>query len=145
MSKGGTVSLRSRHREVWGKEWHWKRNLEGSRGMCWCWNTDPARRAIPIVSPWTMGSESLWSWETVNKGSVAKSPPRLTVLVLSHFSRVWLCDSMDCSPPGFSVHGNLQARILEWVAMPSSRGSSTHGNQTCISYISCTGRQVLYH
>ena len=32
-----------------------------------------------------------------------------------------LCDRMDCSPPGSSVHGILQARILEWVAMPSSR------------------------
>ena len=32
-----------------------------------------------------------------------------------------LWDPMDCSPPGFSVHGILQARILEWVAMPSSR------------------------
>ena len=31
-----------------------------------------------------------------------------------------LCDPTDCSPPGFSVHGILQARILEWVAMPSS-------------------------
>ena len=35
-----------------------------------------------------------------------------------------LCDPMDHSPPGSSVHGALQARILEWVAMPSSRGSS---------------------
>ena len=35
-----------------------------------------------------------------------------------------LCDPMDCSPPGSSVHGILQARILEWVAMSSSRGSS---------------------
>ena len=35
-----------------------------------------------------------------------------------------LCDPRDCSPPGSSVHGLLQARILEWVAMPSSRGSS---------------------
>ena len=42
--------------------------------------------------------------------------------MLSHFSRVLtLCDPMDCSPPGSSVHGILQARILEWVAMPSSR------------------------
>ena len=38
-----------------------------------------------------------------------------------------LCDPMDCSPPGSSVHGILQARILEWVAMPSSRGSSQPG------------------
>ena len=34
-----------------------------------------------------------------------------------------LCDPMYCSPPGSSVHGILQARILEWVAIPSSRGS----------------------
>ena len=33
-----------------------------------------------------------------------------------------LCDPMDCSPPGSSVHGTLQARILEWVAIPFSRG-----------------------
>ena len=35
-----------------------------------------------------------------------------------------LCNLMDCSPPGPSVHGILQARKLEWVALPSSRGSS---------------------
>ena len=35
-----------------------------------------------------------------------------------------LCDSVDCSPPGSSIHGILQARILAWVAMPSSSGSS---------------------
>ena len=39
-----------------------------------------------------------------------------------------LCDSMNCSPPGSSVHGILQARILEWVAIPSSRGSSQGSN-----------------
>ena len=38
-----------------------------------------------------------------------------------------LCDLMDCSPPGSSAHGILQVRILEWVAMPSSRGSSQPG------------------
>ena len=40
---------------------------------------------------------------------------------------------MGFSPPGFSVHGILQARILEWVAMPSSRGSSPPRNQTQVS------------
>ena len=44
-----------------------------------------------------------------------------------------LCDPMDCSPPGSSVHGILQARILEWVAMPSSRGSSKPRDQTVSS------------
>ena len=38
-----------------------------------------------------------------------------------------LCDPMDCSPPGFPIHGILQARILEWVIMPSSRESSQPG------------------
>ena len=65
--------------------------------------------------------------------------------VLSRFSHVRLCDPMDCSPPGSSVHGILQARIPESVAMPSSRGSSQSRDQTCISYIFCISRQVLYH
>ena len=39
---------------------------------------------------------------------------------------------MDCSPAGSSVHGIFQARILEWVAIPFSRGSSQPRNQTCI-------------
>ena len=44
--------------------------------------------------------------------------------MLSSFSCVWLRNPMDCSPPGSSIHGILQARILAWVAMPSSRQSS---------------------
>ena len=52
----------------------------------------------------------------------------LPVLSLRCAKSLQLCltfwDSMDCSPRGSSVHGILQARILEWVAMPSSRGSS---------------------
>ena len=46
------------------------------------------------------------------------------------------------SPPDSSVHWILQARILEWVVMPSYRGSSEIRDQT---HISCIGRQVLYH
>ena len=46
-----------------------------------------------------------------------------------------LCDLMDCSLPGFSVHGILQARILEWVAVPFSRESSQPRNQTQVSRI----------
>ena len=48
-----------------------------------------------------------------------------------------LCDPMDCSPPGSSDHGNLQARILEWVAMASSRGSSWPRDWTRVSCVSC--------
>ena len=58
-------------------------------------------------------------------------------------SSLTLCDPMDCGPPGCSVHGTLQARILEWVAMPSSRGSSRPRDRNRVSYVSCMGRQVL--
>ena len=44
-------------------------------------------------------------------------------------------DPMDCSPPGSSVYGILQARILEWVASPFSRGSSLPGDQMWVSCI----------
>ena len=56
-----------------------------------------------------------------------------------------LCNPMDCSPPGSSVHGILQARILEWVAISFSRGSSQPRDQTQVSCVSCIGRQILYH
>ena len=71
----------------------------------------------------------------------------LQACVLSRFSRVksTLCDPMDFSPPGSPVHGIFQARILEWVAMPSSRGPSQAKNRTCVSYVSGIGRRVLYH
>ena len=65
--------------------------------------------------------------------------------VLSDFTCVWLCDPMDYSPPGSSLHGYPQARILEWVAVPSSRGSSRPGNRTWVSYVSCIGRWAPYH
>ena len=56
-----------------------------------------------------------------------------------------LYDSMDCSLPGSSVHGILQERRLEWAAFPFSREASQLGDQTHVSYISCTGRRVCYH
>ena len=61
-----------------------------------------------------------------------------------------LCDPMDCSLPGSSVHGILQARVLEWVAMPFSRGSSWPRDQTQVSCIAgrfstiWTTREALY-
>ena len=53
--------------------------------------------------------------------------------------RLWFishsCSPMDCSPPGSSVHGISQVRILEWVAISFSRGSSRPWDQTCISCV----------
>ena len=56
-----------------------------------------------------------------------------------------LCDPLDCSLPGSFAHRILQARILEWVAISSSRRSSRPRDQTLISCVSCMGRWVLYH
>ena len=56
-----------------------------------------------------------------------------------------LCSPMDCSPPGSSVHGIFQARVLEQVAVFSSSGSFLPRDQTGVSCISCIGRRILYH
>ena len=70
-----------------------------------------------------------------------------------HANLLHLCltlwDPVDYSRPGFSVHGILQARTLEWVAMPSSRGSSQPGERTqglvlCLSHLLRCGR-ILYN
>ena len=74
-----------------------------------------------------------------------KTMPSLLVHDKSLHSCLTLCNPIDCSPAGSFVHGILQARILEWVAMPSSRGSSWPRDRTWVSYISCIGRWVLYH
>ena len=56
-----------------------------------------------------------------------------------------LCNPFDCSLPDSSVHGIFQARILEWVAISSSRASSQPRDQTLVSCVSCIGRWMLYH
>ena len=77
-----------------------------------------------------------------------RSNPQLLQWKCVHAKSLQSCltpwDPMDCSVSGSSVHGILQAGILEWVAMPSSRGSSRPRDRTCIFYFSCTVRWVLY-
>ena len=68
-------------------------------------------------------------WGCVCECSVAQSCPAL-------------CDPINCSPPGSSVHGISQARILEWVAISFSTGFSCSRDQTWVSSI---GRWILYH
>ena len=113
---------------------------------------------LPLSSGGTQGATSiLWIWLycfALEKHTYLRCTvmPMNTlshccaVYVLSHFSHVWLsCNTLDCSLPGSFVHGILQVKILEWVAMTSSRGSSWPRDQNCVSYISCVGRQMLYH
>ena len=81
----------------------------------------------------------MWVWSLSEPSKVA------LCCMLSRFSCVWLSATLWTiySPPGSSVHGVLQARILVWVAMPGSRGSSQLRDQTHVSYISCIGRWVF--
>ena len=88
------------------------------------------RKTGTVDTPCSSIWGSCWSWRKCKKESqVAQSCPTL-------------CETMDCSPPGSSVHGILQARILEWVAISFSRGSSRPRDQTRVSRI--VGR-CFYH
>ena len=69
----------------------------------------------------------------------------LIPLVLRCSVMSMLCDPMDDSLSGSSVPGILQTRILEWVAISSSRRFSQLRDETQVSYVSCIGRQILYH
>ena len=97
-------------------------------------------------------------WETPYSVTClqSQSPPSQSCFIslspLSHCmctkllqSCLTLCDPMDCSLPHSSVHGILQARILEWVAMSSSRGRSWPRNGTLISCISCIPVRLFIH
>ena len=72
--------------------------------------------------------------------AVYEKPTGNTIYVLATQSCLILGDPMDCSPPGSSVHGILQARILEWVAFPFSKGFSQSRDQT---QVSCIGGRLF--
>ena len=102
-------------------------------------------------------SWNIKTWEMTDHWIQERSPLRFTAwnsgqgglapLLLQLWIQVWACvylvshscpalwDLMDCSPPGSSVHGIPQARTLEWVALPFSRGSSQHRDWTQVSSI----------
>ena len=65
--------------------------------------------------------------------------------MLNHLSRVWLCDPMDHSSPASSVHGILQARILEWVAMPSSADLPSPRERTWVFCVTCIASRFFTH
>ena len=64
----------------------------------------------------------------------------ICILFYNHF----IATPWTIAPPGSSVHGIFQARILEWVAISFSRGSSWHRDRTCASCLSCIGQWILY-
>ena len=100
----------------------------------------------PSVGEWI---SKLWYIHTVEYHlAIERNKPLKYItwhMTWSRFSRVCLYGTMDCSLPGSSLHGVLQARTLEWAAMPSSRGSSQPRDRTCVSKVPHIGRQALYH
>ena len=116
----------------------------------WCW-----RRLLRV--PWTSRRLNQWILKEINpdyssEGLMLKLNSNALATWCkepAYWKRPWywksesevaqscltLCDSMDCSPPGSSVHGILQARILVWVAISFSRGSSQTRDWTQVSHI----------
>ena len=102
----------------------------------------------------------IWTWSYMHLSIVNGSPKALKPLLRvyewyacvsaqSLQSYPTLRDPMDCSPLGSSVHGIIQARILEWVVISYFRGSSRPGirvrDQTHVFCVSCIDRWILYH
>ena len=95
------------------------------------------------VTPLPSQLQYFHKWALVSKRARFIFPPVCVCSVAQ--SRPAPCSCVDCSPPGSSVRGILQPRILERVAISYSRGSSQPRHQTHISRIFCVGRQILYH
>ena len=105
----------------------------GTQGLIPRWGRSPGEsNGNPLQYSYLGNLMDRGAWRANSPCSVAQSWPTL-------------CDPKDCSLPGASVHGILRARILEWVAISFFRGFSRPRDQTTVSYISCIGREVLYH
>ena len=109
------------------------------------------QRSLVGYSPWSHKESDMTEW--LERYSILFTDTSLHVIRI-HVFNTWkaadkysvqfssvahlcptLCDPMVCSPPGFSVHGICQTRILEWVAIPFSRGSSQPRDQARVSWI----------
>ena len=97
---------------------------------------------VPSGGSEPKGSMLLHSSETVAPGSRGPVMNNWSSCCSVVKSCLTLCHLMDCSPPGSSDHGISQVRMLEWVAISFSRGSSRPRDQI---HVSCIGRQILYH
>ena len=118
----------------WAEKWDgWMDGCEGGRKKDW------------KKGRMEEGAKEEMQWKRKKPSSGLWTP---SLLLLLYHTRWWskvnilaaqlyltLCDPMSCSPPGSSVHGILQARILEWLSIPFSKGSSWPRDQTQVSCI----------
>ena len=100
-------------------------------------STDMNLSKLHEMAKWTekAGMLQVMGSQTVGHSLATTTTSSSSSIVLVAKSCPTLCDPMDCSPPGSYVHGILQARILEWVAIPFPRGSFQPRNRTCVSCI----------
>ena len=94
--------------------------------------------ALTFSSSRAPGAEGWGRWTGYSRQCVSprkkkKKKDLCLCLVTQPCPTLW--DPLDCSPPSSSVHGIFQARILEWIAISSSKGSSQPRDQTCVSCI----------
>ena len=111
------------------------------------WTEEPG-----TVNPWSSQKCQSWlsDWTATVFLVISSTIMLIICMAPRHFVSMWklacchclvtnlhqtLCDPMDCSPPGSSTHGSLQSRILEWVTISFSRGSSWPRDWT---QVSCT-------
>ena len=109
--------------------------LRGNQALAPRWNSCFPHLCIPSF-PWLA---TVWTCPVELREGHGGCVPVCTQSFMSESS-----DTMDCSPPGSFVLGVSQARILEWVVISFSRGSSWPREWTETN-VSCNGRQILYH
>ena len=108
------------------------------------WGRKCSPRPTPLPSSDILLRINLWMW-IWGGNHKCKMPLSLCTCMQSRLLYLTLCDPKDCSPPGSSVHGISQVKILEWVAISSSRVSSRPRDQTHVYYVSCIGKHIPYH
>ena len=98
---------------------------------------DPVACSSPGSSVHGISQVRILEWVTIplSREMILRINTMLAWSEVKLLSRVWLCDPMNCSLPGSSVHGIFQARVLEWVAISFSRGSSRPRDRTRVSRI----------
>ena len=115
---------------VWGGVWRWGAPKEEQAHPLNLWGGHVPRKRLVYCTRW-------------HPSPVTErrcKPARTQSLTMES---VRFCEPVDCSLPGSSVHGILQARTLEWIAMPSSRGSSLLRHETQVFCVSGTAGRLF--
>ena len=98
-----------------------------------CLNATPSLSLTQAELPHQLWENHAWNQGTAPTTTATKLLPLCCSCCLVTKSCATLCNPVDCCLPGSSVHGILQARILEWVSIPFSRASSPPRDRICVS------------